>query len=303
MTQDDIHFLYNEIEEKINKEVEEVLFELKNPLASKRAWIITKFTEALFNAYIEKRKEFLKQEKLQEEKIYEKLKDRYSKIQQTPKQIRIPEQLQIQEEKIFRPSIQESAVRPKKVFVQLITNYETNENIAYAEIEEDSYRVNEPEMNEQDLNLLKKLEEKFKGGEGILSDKNRLLKEIRKISNNIGIEFNDDDLLKFRYYLIRDLAAFGVIEPFLHDKSIQKIICERENSEITIIRENSKFKTNIFFRTKEEINNIVRDFAEKTFQKVSEEDPILDATFKDFRIHATLGTDILPARFIMIRQN
>ncbi len=55
------------------------------------------------------------------------------------------------------------------------------------------------------------------------------------------------------------------------------------------------------FASKDELNQFLRHAAKMTFQTISIDDPVLDATYKNFRIQGTLGTDIVPSRFLMKR--
>jgi len=128
-----------------------------------------------------------------------------------------------------------------------------------------------------------------------------LMKQMYKSAKAIKAEFYEENLLKMKYYLVRNIVSYNVVEPLAHDKGIQKIICNGPGEAIEVIRNGNKIKTNVLFTGRDELNSFLIEIAKKTFQNVSVDEPVLDAVFRGFRIQGILGTETVPTRFIMTR--
>jgi type IV secretory pathway ATPase VirB11/archaellum biosynthesis ATPase len=57
------------------------------------------------------------------------------------------------------------------------------------------------------------------------------------------------------------------------------------------------YRTNILFKDSEELNNFLKKLANKTNQKINEDSPLLDTTYKGYKIHAILGLDLASSKF------
>ena len=186
--------------------------------------------------------------------------------------------------------------------ISLIKESTSKKTVVFAEASRSYYKVIEPPINDQEKQVLAEVRKQFHDAPGVLKDRVKLYKEIRKIAKSLGAQVDladENQMLKLRYYLIRNIINFGKIEPLLHDEKITKIICEGVEKPIMIVREGKQYETNISFSLQRMINNLLLQMAQKTFQELSLDEPILDATYKEYHIQGTLGTDIVPAKFII----
>ena len=308
---EEIRFLYDEITEKINKDVERILFHLRNPFAGKNVYILKRFTEELIRARARQmhQQEFMEIEEVKHEEVKQPVEITVLEVKPAEQiQIQVPEQY---EEKNDFVGYQPSSLQEKKrnetdkprniIQMNLITDNETKDIVARGEIEENEYRIYEPTLSEDDLKLLNKAKEAIGNDMNSLTNKKLLWKILRKNSKDLNVYFDDDNLLKLRYYLVRDFMGYGAVEAFMHDKGIEKIICEGQGEKVIVIKDGKKYRTNVAFKSKDELNSFLINLAARTFQKISLDDPVLDVIYRGFRIQGTLGTDVVPSKFIMTR--
>lgn len=317
----EIHFLAEEIDEKLNKDVEKILFQLRNPLSGKRNYIIKRFTEELIRASANKRIEIEEEPKVIEIEVQE-VKPAEEIIEIKPEEIEhedVPEFKQevlpapvsnFEEEKSEFSGYQPSVLEKKKekieehrkiIQVNLIIHNETGEILVSGELEENEYRIYEPILSDDEMKLLRNAKNILMNDLDSLADKKTLWKILRKTSKQLNVYFDDDNFIKLRYYLIRDLMGYGSVEAFVHDKFIEKIICGGKGERIMVIRQNQKYRTNVIFKSFNELNDFINTIAERTYKKISMDEPTLDSIYRGFRIQGTLGTDVIPGRFIIER--
>ncbi len=105
---------------------------------------------------------------------------------------------------------------------------------------------------------------------------------------------NTKDVL--RYYAFRDFLGLGIIEPLLNDKFIEDISCDGVNINIYVYHRDPRvgsLRTNIVFKTRDELDSFVNKLAERCGRSISVAKPLLDGTLPEGqRIQATLGSDI-----------
>lgn len=110
----------------------------------------------------------------------------------------------------------------------------------------------------------------------------------------IKVDKNTADIL--RYYVVRDFIGLEKLEPLMNDKNIEDISCDGLNIPIYVYHKFPQFgslKTNISFKTYEELDLFVNKLAERCGKSVSVSRPLLDGTLPDgSRLQATLGSDI-----------
>jgi len=98
------------------------------------------------------------------------------------------------------------------------------------------------------------------------------------------------------YYIERDTIGLGRIEGLMKDPNIEDISCDGVGIPVYVYHRDPKIgslKTNIIFRSNEELNTFVIKIAQKCKKTISIAEPLLDATLPDgSRVQATLGTDI-----------
>jgi len=170
------------------------------------------------------------------------------------------------------------------------------------ELNELVYNVLEPKITPGDEELIKKiikiLEERLdidfsKLGE--IKGKEILRREIEKELSKEGIT-TEPKRSVIIYYIERDIIGFGKIDALMRDPNIEDISVDGINVPIYIYHRNPKFasmRTNLFFRTKEELDDFVIRLAQKCNKTISVAEPLMDASLPDgSRVQATLGTDI-----------
>ena len=164
------------------------------------------------------------------------------------------------------------------------------------------YYVVEPEMSQYDMEIIestkKILEERldidfFKVGE--IKAKNLLREEIYKILKTKP-DMNPGKIDSIRYCLERDIVGLGKVEPMFNDPNIEDISCDGINIPLYVYHRNpglGSLKTNVVFKTEEELNSFVVKMAQRARKSISIAEPLLDASLPDgSRMQATLGTDI-----------
>lgn len=123
-----------------------------------------------------------------------------------------------------------------------------------------------------------------------------LINKTKEIINDLGFKLNEDQILKFQYYVYRDFVGLGKIEALMHDPNIEDVSCDGVGIPVFIYHRNpayAQIRTNIVFNTKEELDSFVLKLAQKCGKALSIAEPLLDGALVDgSRVHATLGTDI-----------
>jgi flagellar protein FlaI len=123
-----------------------------------------------------------------------------------------------------------------------------------------------------------------------------LINKTKEIISDLGFKLNEDQILKFQYYIYRDFVGLGKIEALMHDPNIEDVSCDGVGIPVFIYHRNpayAQIRTNIVFNTKEELDSFVLKLAQKCGKALSIAEPLLDGALPDgSRVHATLGTDI-----------
>lgn len=307
-----IHFIYDELKGTLDKDMHEILFRINHPLVGKHLHILNTFVTQVAYALAQKHKPspHQTQQPLPEERAA------------PPSPLPVFQQPRIEKRRVIQPpriitplpAFTASALTPetpplppqpsiteiKIIHVPLVIDENTHAVVARADIEGNKYAVIEPTIDPVITKLLIDIKPQITNP-ALLKNERALSKIITKTAKKLSVDYDDEDFAIIRYYLNRDLLHLGIVRALMNDKKITKIICEGQGIPLSIIREDKKFMTTITFPGKEELNTFILDVAQKTYQKVTLDDPVLDATYKDFRIEGTLGTEIVPSRFIMTR--
>ncbi|MGD2141994.1 MAG: type II/IV secretion system ATPase subunit, partial [Candidatus Bathyarchaeota archaeon] len=103
-------------------------------------------------------------------------------------------------------------------------------------------------------------------------------------------------LKKVLYYLERDIAGFGKIDPLMHDPRIEDISCTGFGKPLYLWhRDYENIKTTIQFK-EEELNDFVIKLVHKAGKHVSLAYPIVDATLPGkHRLAVTYGKEVTPS--------
>lgn len=296
-TPEEIHFLVEEVENNVNRQLESLLFQMQHPEAKKNLIAAKIFTRAMI--------ESLRPKVAPEVRArLQKLEHASQLVQQLPHQVlqqKVAEHLQ------SKPTAQKPSqpiAKPiQKTSICLILDKTTKKELATAAFDDSLYEVHEPLIDPTSLNIIKACSTyKEKILKLIKKDKReKLFKLVNKIASNYHISIPQDEFWKFRYYLIRNLLRYGIIDAILYDDAITKIVCSGVQDPVKIERNSKLLKTNIVFQSKDQLNRLIKRIAIRTGQKLSIEDPVLDSTFKDFRVQATYGTDYAQPSFTMTR--
>ncbi|MBL7206346.1 MAG: type II/IV secretion system ATPase subunit [Candidatus Aenigmarchaeota archaeon] len=178
---------------------------------------------------------------------------------------------------------------------------------AYANIKWESkineliYYIIEPKITASEKTILEsiklELEERLDidfTNIGLVKAKELLRKEAEAIiaKSNISLE-NRKNML---YYIERDIIGFGKADALMKDPNIEDISCDGRNISLYAYHRNPKFgstRTNVRFKTNDELNDFIIRFAQKCGKTISVAEPLMDASLPDgSRVQATLGTDI-----------
>lgn len=111
-----------------------------------------------------------------------------------------------------------------------------------------------------------------------------------------------------RYYLVRDILGYGILDVLMHDDNIEEITAERFDTKIGVIhRRFTEFNildTNISFNTHQTMNSYIQRLVQKTGNAVTTAVPIVNTITKEGdRIAVTYGSEVsLPGSTLDIRK-
>ena len=187
-------------------------------------------------------------------------------------------------------------------------DYPLIEPFAYANIAWDPeskeliYSVIEPQITQEEKDILKKI------SEGLIelvdvelsaireTEKaiDYLKRNVKKVVKEYGIALQGDQYIKIMYYIYRNFLGLNEIEPLMQDPNIEDISEDGVNNPIYIIhRKFGSLRTNIVITTMEYLRDLVVKLAERTGRYVSYAEPILAGTLPDgSRVSATLAGDV-----------
>lgn len=164
------------------------------------------------------------------------------------------------------------------------------------------YHVVEPELNDVEKQVIKKL------GEGLIQVIDISLKDLKKeesmldfIEENVkrlleeyDFHLNEKNYLNVMYYIYRDYIGLNEIEPFLRDPYIEDIGCDGTNIPIYIVHQRyGSLKTNIIYHDESRLKEFVTKLAERCDRFISYAEPLLDGALPDgTRVHASLAGDV-----------
>lgn len=193
---------------------------------------------------------------------------------------------------------------PSKVNV----TYPLIEPFAYANIKwnqntkEIEYLVVEPPMTDEEEKMFERVSESvielvdvgFAAIKKTDSAIPYLREQVQKVVSNLGIRMTDAQYTKMMYYIYKNFIGFNQIEPFLQDPNIEDISCDGVETPIFVIhRKFGSVKTNVSFKTIEDLREFVVKLAERAGRYVSYAEPILDGTLPDgSRVAATMAGDV-----------
>lgn len=169
------------------------------------------------------------------------------------------------------------------------------------------YKVHEPELNDEEKELLEELKnilkekldvdfEKIRGAQAY----NYIIAEFNKIVKRIGIKFTPEQQLKFNYFVYRDFIGLEKLEPLMHDPNIEDISCVGYSVPIFIYHRDPLFNqivTDVVFKSKKKLDSFVLKLAQKCGKNLTLAEPLMDGALPDgSRVQATYGTKEIARR-------
>ncbi len=119
-------------------------------------------------------------------------------------------------------------------------------------------------------------------------------KRLKLLAIELGMDLSYESYKKIYYYLCRDFIGFNEAEPLLRDYFVEDIECNGANTPIYIVhRVFRNLKTNLIFKTNEQLESFVEKLAQRCGKYISYAKPILDGSLPDgSRVNATYTKDI-----------
>jgi len=118
--------------------------------------------------------------------------------------------------------------------------------------------------------------------------------QIARIVKDYKINVEEGTVEKLKYYLVRDLISFGVIDPLMHDHMIEDISCDGPKIPVYIWhRRYESIPTNLIFEDEDELDSFIVRLAYLSGKHISIANPMLDASLADgSRIQLTYGREV-----------
>ncbi len=169
-------------------------------------------------------------------------------------------------------------------------------------ISELAYEVEEPFLDENDKEILDKIELSLSEmiNVNVLIEKTTeskieyLDKTARLLIEELNINLSEKSYKNIFYYLFRDFIGLNEIEPLARDYFIEDIECNGVDTPIYIVHRNYRnIRTNIIYNDIDRLASFVEKLAQRCGKYVSYANPLLDGTLPDgSRVNATYTKDI-----------
>ncbi len=164
------------------------------------------------------------------------------------------------------------------------------------------YDVEEPLLDNQEREMLKRLEEALKEMININILEERSIeamieyvdKTTRMLIEELDIKIEWHSYRKIFYYLFRDFIGMNEIEPLMRDYFIEDVECNGGNTPVYVIhRLYRNLRTNIVFREMDKLTSFVEKIAQRSGRYISYASPLLDGSLPDgSRVNATYTSDV-----------
>ena len=185
-------------------------------------------------------------------------------------------------------------LKPPYSYCVVARNEQTSENLYI--VDELPMDMGERESFTKLHELLEKELEAPREGQTLQEALDEQLPSILKDNKKLADGLSPVGLQKVLYYLERDIAGFGKIDPMMHDHSIEDISCTGFGKPLFLWhRMYENIRTNVQFE-EEEINDFVMRLVHKAGKHVSLAFPIVDATLPGkHRLAVTYGREVTPS--------
>ncbi|MEM2855622.1 MAG: type II/IV secretion system ATPase subunit [Candidatus Nitrosocaldaceae archaeon] len=174
------------------------------------------------------------------------------------------------------------------------------------------YIINEPLVNEELQSMYEKLMEALFLSLKPLAEVKDPLKymeeHIYKEAEELDLKNVQQVFPQLRYYLVRDVLGYGILDTFMKDDRIEEITCERYDRNIGVVhRDYTQFNildSNVTFSTIDAMNSYVQRLMQRSGKSITAATPIADAVTKEGdRIMVTYGKEVsLPGPTLDIRK-
>lgn len=132
---------------------------------------------------------------------------------------------------------------------------------------------------------------------------------IWEAAEDIGVtEQVEQSYSKYKYFIAKEVAGYGIIDALMNDKDVEEISCEGFNTPVAVIhRRFTNFElldTNIRFRSEDELRSFVQRLAQKTGKSATTAVPYSDSMSREgHRVAVTYSDEIsLPGSTFSIRK-
>lgn len=191
---------------------------------------------------------------------------------------------------------------------EVVKNYPLQPPFSYANIlynpEKSTYLyfVDESKLNPEETIIFQKLhrliEESLESPSGIKNNHNfdDQLSLVLKENEKFFSDKSSASMEKVKYYLKRDVNGFGLIDPLMHDVSIEDISCSGTEKPIFVWHRNyDSIPTNIRYTTHESLNAFVSRIVFRAGKHVSSAFPISDLALQgNHRISVLYQKEVTP---------
>ena len=173
-------------------------------------------------------------------------------------------------------------------------NEQTSERLYI--VDELPMNLDEREVFIKIQSLLEKELEAPREGQSLLEAFNEQVPLIVDENRKLVADLSPIGLKKVLYYLERDIAGFGKIEPLMFDHAIEDISCTGFGKAVFLWHRNyENIRTTVHFG-EEELNDFIMKLVHKAGKHVSLAYPIVDATLPGkHRLAVTYGKEVTPS--------
>ncbi len=165
------------------------------------------------------------------------------------------------------------------------------------------YHVIEPILDDDDREVFHRVKQKLFGlalyrrppenQEQLESELLTLFDEVTSRRRSDLVQVEPDRVEALKYYLIRDIARYGPLQPFTLDPYLEDIQAVGTHPIHVIHKDFDMLKTNVRFDSQEQLDVFVRNLSERMGRPVSDSRPIVDATLGDgSRINIVYSEDV-----------
>lgn len=189
--------------------------------------------------------------------------------------------------------IKKYALKPPFSYANILYNEEKSSYLYFV----DEVKLNHEE-NEIFENLHRLIEQSLESPDTIEDNPNfdeqlnAVLKENEKMFSGISAV----SMEKVKYYLKRNIAGFGLIDPLMHDNNIEDISCSGTDSPIYVWHRNyDSIPTSTIFTSEEKLNSFVSRIVFRSGKNISTAFPISDLALQgNHRISVLYQKEVTP---------